>query len=70
MSTNAWAGVLMVTLAVVLAAGFIAMWLQDKGRADEQADDPERLTTDTHLGSEPREGAADEPPVLRNERRH
>ena len=70
MSTNAWAGVLMVTLAALIAVGFIAMWLRDKGRADEQAQDPERMTTDTHLGPNAREGAADEPPVLRRERRH
>ena len=42
MENSMWAGVLMVTLAVLIAAGFITMWVRDKGRADEVADDPER----------------------------
>lgn len=70
MENSMWAGVLMVTLAVLIAAGFITMWVRDKGRADEVADDPERTESDAHLGSDVREGAAQEPPALRRERRH
>jgi hypothetical protein len=62
---NAWAGVLMVAIAVLIAAGFIALWVRDKGRADEVSDDPERANTDTELGPDAREGAAQEPPELR-----
>ena len=61
---------LMVTLAVLIAAGFIVFWVRDKGRADKVSDDPERAQTGTHLGPDAREGAADEPPELRRERRH
>jgi hypothetical protein len=71
MGDNTWAGVLMVALAVVIAVAFITLWVRDKGRADEVSDDPERAHPDDHLGSDAREGAADElPPELRRERRH
>jgi hypothetical protein len=72
MGDSAWAGVLMVTLAVLIAAAFIALWVRDKGRADEVADDPERAHTDVRPVTRPgpREGAAQEPPELRRERRH
>lgn len=65
-----WAGVLMVTLAVLIAAGFITTWVRDKGRSDEVADDPERAESGAHLGPDAREGAAEEPPAPRTERRH
>jgi hypothetical protein len=55
----------MVAIAVLIAAGFIALWVRDKGRADEVSDDPERANTDTELGPDAREGAAQEPPELR-----
>jgi hypothetical protein len=48
----------MVTLAVVIAAAFILLWVRDKDRADEVSDDPERTDTDAHLGAGAREGAA------------
>jgi hypothetical protein len=70
MGDNTWAVVLMVALAAVIAAVFIALWVRDKGRADEVAEDPERAHTDTDLGSDAREGAAEEPPEARRERRH
>lgn len=71
MGNAVWAGLLMVVLALVIGATFIVLWVRDKGRADEVSDDPERLDTDTSLGSDAREGAADElPPELRRERRH
>ena len=70
MGDNVWAGVLMVGIAVLIAAGFIALWIRDKGRADEVSDDPERASTGTELGPDAREGAAHEPPELRRERRH
>jgi hypothetical protein len=55
----------MVAIAVLIAAAFIALWVRDKGRADEVSDDPERASTDTELGPDAREGAAQEPPELR-----
>ena len=70
MGDSAWALVLMVAVAVLIAAAFIALWVRDKGRADEVADDPERAHTGDHLGPDAREGAAEEPPELRRERRH
>ena len=70
MGDNAWAGVLMVGIAVLIAAAFIALWIRDKGRADEVSDDPERASTGSELGPDAREGAAQEPPEVRRERRH
>lgn len=74
MGDSAWAGVLMVTMAALIAAAFIALWVRVKGRADEVSEDPERAHTDARLdtdaGSHAREGAADEPPEFRRERRH
>jgi hypothetical protein len=67
---NVWAVALMVALAAVIAIAFIALWVRDKGRADEVSEDPERAHTDSDLGSDAREGAADEPPDVRRERRH
>jgi hypothetical protein len=46
MGSTAWALVLMVTMAVVIALAFMALWLRDKDRADEVAEDPERVDTD------------------------
>jgi hypothetical protein len=75
MGSTAWAGVLMVTLAVLIAGAFIVLWVRDKGRADEVADDPERTQPQPDAGPGPgtgaREGAADDlPPEMRRERRH
>ena len=74
MSDSAWAGVLMTTLAVIIAIGFITVWVRDRGRAKEQATDSERTDTDTdtdpHLDPHSREGAADEPHDISRERRH
>lgn len=70
MGDNAWAGVLMVAIAVLIAAAFITLWVRDKGRADEVSEDPERAHTADHLGPDAREGAAQEPPELKRERRH
>ena len=71
MGDSAWAGVLMVVLAVLIAGAFVALWFRDKGRADEVAEDPERMETDAHLGPDAREGAAEQlPPDSRTERRH
>lgn len=73
MGDGAWAGVLMVVVAVLILAAFTTLWLRDKGRADEMAGDPERIEPDPNVETRPRsarEGAADEPPVLRRERRH
>jgi hypothetical protein len=53
MGSTAWALALMVTLAVVIALAFTALWLQDKDRADEVAEDPERADTDTRSGRHP-----------------
>jgi hypothetical protein len=50
MRDNAWAGVLMVAIAVLIAAAFIVLWIRDKGRADEVSDDPERADTGDNLG--------------------
>lgn len=46
MTSTAWAAVLLGILAVVIVAAFILLWVRDKDRADEMADDPERLDTD------------------------
>lgn len=70
MGDNVWAGVLMVAIAVLIAAAFIALWVRDKGRADEVSDDPERVNTGAELGPDAREGAAQQPPEVRRERRH
>jgi hypothetical protein len=73
MGDGAWAGVLMVGVAVVILAAFTTLWLRDKGRADEVVRDPQRTAPDPVVETRPRdarEGAADEPPALRRERRH
>ena len=70
MNDSAWAGVLMATLAVLIAIGFITMWVRDRGRAKEQATDSERTETDPHLDAHSREGAAGEPRHISRERRH
>jgi hypothetical protein len=43
MRSIVWELALMVTLGVVIALAFTALWLQDKDRADEVAADPERV---------------------------
>lgn len=50
MGSTAWAGALMVVVAVVIAAAFILLWMRDKDRADEVADDPERAATGQQQG--------------------
>jgi hypothetical protein len=70
--SSAGAVVLIAVLAVLLAAGFVALWLRDKGRADEVSDDPGRMEPEVPetRARDAREGAADEPPAQRRERRH
>ena len=70
MDSTGWAAVLLGTLAVILAAGFVVLWIRDKGRADEQSGDPERAQADDHLRSDAREGAAEVLPPEMRERRH
>ena len=50
MGSTAWAGALMVVVAVVIAAAFILLWMRDKDRADEVADDPGRTGTGQQRG--------------------
>lgn len=69
MGSTAWAAALMVTLAVVIAAAFILLWMKDKDRADEVSEDPGRVDTDAPLGAEARGGAAQDPPDLNTEGR-
>ncbi|MGY2874847.1 hypothetical protein ACVW00_002037 [Marmoricola sp. URHA0025 HA25] len=70
MNNSAWAGVLMATLAVLIAIGFVTMWVRDRGRAHEQATDADRADTDAHLSARSREGAAEGPHDIPKERRH
>lgn len=73
MGNGAWAGVVMVAVAILLFVLFTMFWLRDKGRADDMAGDPQRTEPDPNVETRPRtarEGAADEPPALRRERRH
>jgi len=70
MNDSAWAGVLMTTLAVLIAIGFITVWVRDRGRAKEQATDSERMDTEPHLDPQSRERAADQPHDISRERRH
>ena len=68
MGSTAWAGVLMVTIAVVIAGAFVLLWVRDKDRADEVADDPERTDTGQPRGPGIDEGSGDAP-GLRSQRR-
>lgn len=68
MGSTAWAAVLMVTIAVVIAGAFVLLWVRDKDRADEVADDPERTDTGQARGPVVDEGAEDAP-GLRSQRR-
>jgi hypothetical protein len=74
MNDSGWAGVLMAALAILIAIGFVTMWVRDRGRAQEQAADAERTDTVTDPGTPPgaqsREGAAEEPHPVQRERRH
>jgi hypothetical protein len=47
MGTTAWAGVLLLLVAVLLASGFIIAWVRDKNRSEAVSEDPERTHTDT-----------------------
>ncbi|HET6168136.1 MAG TPA: hypothetical protein VFE07_14990 [Marmoricola sp.] len=69
MGSTAWAAVLMVVVAVVIAAAFILLWMRDKDRADEEAVDPERVQTGPQHGPDPAEGTPAESPEIRSERR-
>lgn len=70
MNDSAWAGVLMGTMALLIAVAFIAMWVRDRGRAQEQATDSERVEPDPHLGTQSREGATEGSHHISKERRH
>jgi hypothetical protein len=70
MNDSGWAGVLMATLAILIAIGFVTMWVRDRGRAQEQATDSERMDIAAHPGAQSREGAAEEPHDIPRERRH
>lgn len=69
MGSTAWAAVLMVVVAVVIAAAFILLWVRDKDRADEVADDPERAETGPDQGPGIDRAASGEVPDVRSERR-
>jgi hypothetical protein len=69
MNDSAWAGVLMATLAILIAIGFVTMWVRDRGRAKEQATDSERMDPEAQPGSQSREGAAERPQEIPRERR-
>ena len=70
MNDNAWAGVLMVTVAILIAIGFFTVWVRDRGRSREQATDSERAATETRLDAPSREGVADRPHDSSREGRH
>jgi len=46
MSSTAGAATLLIVLAVLLALAFVGMWLRDKSRADEEANDGQRAAPD------------------------
>lgn len=69
MNDNAWAGVLMITLAVLIAIGFLTVWVRDRVRSREQAADVER-TDEATLGGPSWEDAAERPRDTSRERRH
>ena len=69
MGSTAWAVALMVTLAVVIVAAFILLWVKDKDRADEESEDPERIDTGADLGADAQAGTTDEPTEPKQERR-
>jgi hypothetical protein len=70
MDNSGWAGVLMATLAILIAIGFVTMWVRDRVRAQEQATDAERTGTGALHGEQSSEGAADRPRDTERERRH
>lgn len=43
MASSTGAVVLLVVLAVAMVATFVALWVRDRGRAEEQAHDVERI---------------------------
>jgi hypothetical protein len=55
MSSTAGAAILLGALAVLIAGGFIGMWLRDRDRAQEEATDIERIAPksadDPHAGT-------------------
>ena len=70
MNDSAWAGVLMVTVAVLIAIGFFTVWVRDRGRSREQAADSERADTATTPLDAGSGGAADQPHDTTWEGRH
>jgi len=70
MNDNAWAGALMITLAVLIAIGFLTVWVRDRGRSREQATDVERTDNETPLDAPSREDAVERPRDTSRERRH
>jgi hypothetical protein len=62
MSSTAGAATLLIVLAVLIAIGFIGMWLRDKGRADEEAQDGQRTAPDPNAENR-RESYTHTPPV-------
>ena len=70
MNDSGGAGVLMATLAILIAVGFVTMWVRDRGRAQEQATDAERTDTVAPHGEQSWEGAAEQPRDTQRERRH
>lgn len=70
MNDNAWAGVLMITLAVLIAIGFLTVWVRDRVRSREQAADVERTDNEAPLGTPSWGDAAEGPRDTSRERRH
>jgi hypothetical protein len=50
MSSTAGAVTLLIVLMIVLAGAFIGLWIRDKGRADEEAHDIQRIAHDPTRG--------------------
>lgn len=61
MSSTAGAALLLGVLAVLVVAGFVGMWIRDKGRADEEATDGQRTAPDPNAEHR-RESYAHTPP--------
>ena len=69
MGSTVWAAILMIVVAVVIAGAFILLWVRDKDRADEMAEDPERTETGPDQGPAIDRGTAADPGGMRSERR-
>ena len=46
MSSTAGVVALLIVVVTLLVAGFIAFWMRDKARADEESVDPQRMAPD------------------------